>query len=264
MPEDQFTFGVVGGSGMLGRAIATAILDKGVVRAGDFWISNRSGTADLGVPVHVTTDNQALADACDVILLCVPPAQMADLAVDARGKLVLSVMAGVSVKALKAATGTDRVIRAMSSPAAGSGLAYSPWFASAETSETDHARASALFGACGVTDRVGDEAQIEYFTALTGPVPGFVAFFAKVMTEYAVSRGIAPDMADRAIRQLFLAAGKMMADGPLSPAGHVREMIDYAGTTAAGLEAMERMLLSDGIGEALDASVARVRSIAPG
>lgn len=173
MPDDLFTFGIVGGTGMLGRAMTTAILDKGVVRPGDFWISNRSGIADIGAAgdgVNVTADNQVLADACDVILLCVPPAHMPALAVDARGKLVMSVMAGVSVASLKRATRTDRVIRAMSSPAAGIGLAYSPWFASGETREIDRARADRLLGACGPSDRVASEAQIECFTALTGSV----------------------------------------------------------------------------------------------
>ena len=94
-----------------------------------------------------------------------------------------------------------------------------------------------------------------------GPVPGFVAFYAASMIDYATARGIAPEIADRAVRQLFLGAGTVMSVGAMTPADHVRQMTDYAGTTAAGLEVMQRSSLPDDITKALDSAVARTRSI---
>jgi len=44
MPVELATIGIIGGSGMLGRAISQAILDQKVVAPADFWISNRSGS----------------------------------------------------------------------------------------------------------------------------------------------------------------------------------------------------------------------------
>lgn len=41
---------------------------------------------------------------------------------------------------------------------------------------------------------------------MTGPVPGFAALFAKGTITYAEARGIDPEVADRSMRQLFLAA----------------------------------------------------------
>ncbi len=58
----------------------------------------------------------------------------------------------------------------------------------------------AIFDACGRTDEVEQEAHIECFTAMTGPVPGFVAFYAKAMVDYATAQGIAPEIADRAVK----------------------------------------------------------------
>ncbi len=264
MFEQDWTIGIVGGTGMLGKAIARAILHKKVVPPERLWISNRSGAAE-GFADHpalnVTTSIQELADACDVILLSVPPASAAEIAMDAADSLVLSVMAGISLDELKRITGASRVIRAMSSPAAEESLAYSPWCASPEVTSNDRARAMTVFGACGLTDQVESEAHIECFTAMTGPVPGFVAFFAEAMVEYAVGKGIPPEIADRAIRQLFLGAGTLMSESAMTPADHVRQMIDYAGTTAAGLEAMKRSSIAIEISEGLDAAVTRTRSI---
>lgn len=261
---DINTLGIIGGAGMLGQAIARAVLSAGTVAPAGFWVSSRSGLAQ-GLAdwpgITVTADNRALVAACDVVVLSVPPAQARALQIDARGKLVISVMAGVTMATIRALTGAERVVRAMSSPAAAHRLAYSPWCASAAVTQADRRAVRALFAACGQTDAVEDEAQLDLFTAMTGPVPGFVAYFAACMADHATARGVAPEIADRAVRQLFLGAGTMMATGDATPADHVQEMVDYAGTTAAGLIAMRDSRIAGDIAAGLDAAVARARSI---
>lgn len=247
--------GLIGGSGMLGRAIARALWDAGL----DLTISNRSGTAPFE-HVPVLTNNQTLAEMSDVVVYCVPPAAAKDAHIDAPGTLVISVMAGVTRSDLTDMTGSTRVVRAMCSPAAANRRAFSPWCVSQDVTESDRAIVSRLFSACGETDEVPDEAQIELFTALTGPVPGFVAQMAAMTADYAVSKGVSPAVADRAVRQLFLAAGEMMATGP-TPAAHVQEMIDYAGTTAAGLLAIEQSSFREALAHGFDAAIAKTRSM---
>lgn len=258
------SLGIIGGTGMLGSAIARGLLRSGALGADGLWISSRSGgTAGLDVEgtVHATDDSQALADACEIVVLSVPPAAAADLRVEARDRLVISVMAGVTVDRLREIIGAERMFRAMSSPAAERCLAYSPWFAAPGVTPNDRRHAATLFAAIGLTDEVPEEGQLDLFTAMTGPVPGFVAFYAACMVRYATDRGIAPATADRAVRQLFRASGAMLAEDPASPAEHVHQMIDYAGTTAAGLEAMQDGPLSDAIAAGLDAALERARSI---
>ncbi|MDH3264001.1 MAG: pyrroline-5-carboxylate reductase, partial [Paracoccaceae bacterium] len=211
--------------------------------------------------VTATRDNQSLAAASDVILLSVPPARAGEIGLRAEGRLVISVMAGITVAEIRRLTGADRVIRAMSSPAARLGLAYSPWFASPAVTLADRATATRLFAACGETDEVAEEGQIDVFTALTGPIPGFVAYFADCMASYAAGQGIDPAIADRAVRQLFRAAGAMLAGGSPTPADHVREMVDYAGTTAAGLRQMEASPLRQSIHDGLDAATRAARAL---
>ncbi|KEJ97303.1 pyrroline-5-carboxylate reductase [Pseudosulfitobacter pseudonitzschiae] len=256
--------GIVGGSGMLGSAIATAILRDGAIAPECFWISNQSGKVpDLGqgADIHVTSNNQDLVDACDGIILCVPPARFPDLKINASGKLVISVMAGVIIDRIAAQTGASRVIRAMSSPAAALALAYSPWCANPAVTDEDRKTVELVLRACGKTDEVFDESHIDHFTAITGPVPGFVALFAQCMADYAESQGIDANVADRAVRQLFLAGGTMLAERPERPADHVRGMIDYAGTTAAGLTAMIDADLHSTISDGLLAAANKAKSL---
>jgi pyrroline-5-carboxylate reductase len=255
--------GVIG-TGALGGAIARVALRTRVVTPDSLTLANRSGRAEGFADwpgIAVTRDPQHLAERCELLLLAIPPAALADLRLDAKGVPVLSVMAGATVATLARRTGSDRILRAMSSPAAELGLAYSPVFAAPEATAADRENATRLLTACGLVDFVEDEAQIDSFTALTGPVPGFVAFFARAMIEHAVGAGIDPAVADRAVRQLFRGAGTILATDPRTPADHVAEMIAYAGTTSAGLKVFEESDLARIVDRALAAATARARTI---
>ena len=263
MAQDSI-IGIVG-SGDLGGAIARGLLDSGFVPPERLWLANRSGNRagfESWPALNFTTRNQDLAEACGTIVLAVPPHLARSLDLAARDSLVVSVMAGITLAEIEEISGTRRVVRAMSSPAARLRLAYSPWVAGDGVAPGDKRAVQALFEACGETDEIDDEDQIDAFTALTGPVPGFVAFFAEAMVSYAIAQGVAPSVAERAIRQLFYASGTILRDGADGPGEQVQAMIDYAGTTAAGLTAMRDSELADLIHRGLDAARDKARRIA--
>ncbi len=97
---------------------------------------------------------------------------------------------------------------------------------------------------------------------MTGPVPGFVAMFADAMAQYAIAQGVEPRVAERAVRQLFLAGGHLLSESDASASAHVQAMIDYAGTTAAGLLAMRAAGIVEAIAVGLEA--ARLKTLAIG
>lgn len=255
--------GIIGGAGQLGAALARGFVAGGAVAAARLHVSCRSGVApalaDLeGITIHA--DNAALAARCGLIVLCVPPAAAGAIGITAPDALVVSVMAGVRMERIAALTGSRRVARAMSSPAAGRCMAWSPWCAGPGIGAEERGALQALFAATGDAAEVPDEDQIDRFTAMTGPVPGFVAAFAAAMIAHAESRGIAPPIAERAIRQLFRGAAAELADGP-SPEAQVQAMIDYAGTTAAGLVAMRAEPLQQAVDAGLEAAYLRCKTM---
>ena len=113
------TLGIIGGTGWLGKAIAESLLDLEFIRPSDLLISNRSGSADVAPGVRVLSDNQSLVDSSDIVVLSVRPEQFRALQIDARGKTVVSLMAGISASTLSAATGARVVVRAMPNAAVG-------------------------------------------------------------------------------------------------------------------------------------------------
>ena len=257
--------GIVGGNGALGSALARALLRSRTVSPSNLHVSCRSGAAPTLAEwgsVRVTDVNQDLADACDTLILAVPPAAIESIAIRAPGCLLISVMAGVPADRILGLTGARAVIRAMSSPpAADMRLAFSPFWAGPGTTSADRGTATKLLATTGETVEVDSEDQIDRFTALTGPVPGFLALFAEVMQDYAERHGTPPDVAATAIRQLFRAGGEIIGASDVPPAAHVQEMIAYAGTTAAGLRVMRDGPLADAVAAGLDAAVAKAREL---
>ena len=259
------SIGIVGGTGQLGGAIARGLLRNQFMTPGRLWISSRSGNTsgfEEGLRIRFTIRNQELVDACQIVIVSVPPHLASSVDINAEDRLVISVMAGVSMEQIEQQTRAKRIVRAMSNPAAEIGLAYSPWCGSADLTDEDREWTRRLFEACGMTDEVPDQEQIDQFTAMTGPVPGFVAYYADCMVEYAVKHGIDPAIADRAMRQLFHASGVVLAESEASPGEHVRDMIAYAGTTAAGLKAMKASPLAASIEQGLEAAYQKAQHIA--
>lgn len=256
--------GIVGGTGQLGSAIARAWIETRTVLPENLWIANTTGSlgplARWG-EIRTTTNPADLCGVCDVIVVSVPPSEGRSLRLPSGNRLVISVMAGVTLDELRRAIGSPRIVRAMTSPVASLRLAFSLWVSLMPLSDEDEATVTRLLGACGLVERVGSEVLIDRFSALTGPVPGFVAAFAEAMILHATRRGVPEALADRAIRQLFLGAGTVMSLEDKTPAAHVQEMIDCAGTPAAGLSELRRGPLAQAVDAALEAAYQRTRTI---
>lgn len=252
--------GVIGGGGWLGKALLLPALADAVITGEALTVSSRSGTVRGFEPwpaVRQTKDNAALAGDADVVMLSVRPQDLDSVALDLSGKLVISVMAMVSLADLETRFSARRIIRAMPNAAAEKRLSFTPWLASPEATVADCAFAERFFAASGKAQRLKTEAELDYFTALTGSGPAFLAAFADAMISDAVTKGIERGIAERAVRQLFLGGSALMAESEQSPAQIVQTFLDYAGTTAAGLKAMAAADIRTPIARGLTAAAAR-------
>ena len=240
--QGTWTLGIVGGTGWLGGAIATRLLTRRFLTPQRLWLSNRSGAHGAFAAwrgTTVTTDNAALVEASDVVMLAVRPGDFAAVRIDASDKLVVSVMASVPVARIAELTGASRIVRAMPNPSVEFGEGFTPWYATRETSLRDRALVSAIFDTCGPTEELASEDHIDYFTGLTGPVPGFLGYVADAMIQAAVDHGIERGLAERAVRHHCVAAAHEIDRAPYDPAQMVKMTLDYGGTTAAGFRAAD-------------------------
>ena len=247
--------GIIGGSGWLGGAFAQAILAAGIVSAEHLTLSYRSTRPARFSAARWTADNQKLADLSDVIIVSVRPADWPALSVSAGGKLVISVMAGITVEDLLTKLKSDRAVRSLPNAAAEVGWSYTPWVASPSVTSQDRLIVSRLFEACGVGEEMPGERELDYLTGLSGSGPAFPALLAAAMMRDAVSRGIDPDVARRAATAVLIGAGRLLERKSESPADTVEVFAAYRGTTAAAIEAMRSAGFDTAVAAGLEAAL---------
>ena len=147
--------GIIGGNGWLGNAIAQATVAAGAVDPARLTLSGRSDDRGaMEIPgAHWTKDNGELVDRSDVVVLSVRPDQFQGVHVDARGKLVVSVMAGVPAHTIAERTGAEEVVRSIPNAAAGIRRSFTPWYATPPVSTESKRLVQTLFEACGEPPR---------------------------------------------------------------------------------------------------------------
>ena len=254
MTSSSPTVGLIGGTGWLGRNIGRQALEAGVIAPASLLISSRSepGTAYSQWPdVRWTADNRELVAHSDMVILSVRPQDFRSMEFEAREKLVISVMAGVSSRTLARRSRSERIIRTMPNAAVEIGSSFTPWFAAEGATSADREFTSRLFASCGTAMQVNSESDLDYLTALSGSGPAFPALLADAMLTHAAARGLDPELARRAVEGVVCEASRLLANRARSPADTVRTFLEYRGTTAAGLTAM----LESGFSDAVDAGL---------
>jgi pyrroline-5-carboxylate reductase len=245
--------GIVGGGGWLGSALVASLLRANLVAPENLTCSHRSALPASKPDCRWTRDNAELVDASDVIILSVRPGDWPAVEIAAPDKLVISVMAGVSVADIRSRTRSRRIARALPNAAAEVGFSYTPVFVESEVA-ADAAVVASIFRSCGEVDVVDREQDIDYFTALSGSGEAFPALLAEAMMADAIRRGISSAMAIRAVQQLLIGTGRLQAAHRRSPVDVVQAFVDYKGTTAAGINAMRATGFAESVGAGLEAA----------
>ncbi|KQR73002.1 pyrroline-5-carboxylate reductase family protein [Rhizobium sp. Leaf341] len=255
--------GLIGAAGWLGGAIAKRLIGTGRLPPNQLICSYRRTRPDNHLGCAWTTDNVALANAADIILLCVRPEDWLTIRIEAAGKLVISVMAGVTLEEIATRTNARRVARALPNAAVGIGYGYTPYCLSSKDA-SDAARIEAIFACGGMVDRVLEEDHIDYFTAMSGSGAAFPALLADALATAAIKHGIPEAIAHRAAEQVLVGAGRVQeaAGAPVSQT--LQSFIDYEGTTAAGIRAMRQNGLNDIVDRGLWAAYQKALSMTRG
>lgn len=247
--------GIIGGAGWLGNVIVEALINHQALDETCIGVSFRHQVPSEKRAIFKTRDNQQLAEWADVIILSVRPQDWPALNVDAKGKLVISIMAGVTIADISNSMMTKRVIRALPNVAAEVSQSYTPWTASSDILDMDREIASAIFDVCGVSDEVKSERDIDYLTGFSGSGPAYPALLADAMSRHAISQGINPDIAKRAAVQTMIGAGRLFERHQKQPAEIVKEFVDYKGVIAATIETMRTSGFETSITDGLEAGL---------
>jgi pyrroline-5-carboxylate reductase len=199
-----------------------------------------------------------------VVLLCVKPndvpAALAACGPEIAGKLLLSIVAGWSISALRKHAGDARIIRAMPNTPAQIGAGATAYCGDASVTKDDLTLADQIFSAVGFAVAV-PEKSLDAVTGLSGSGPAYVFLVMEALSDGGVAAGLPRPLATQLAVQTVLGAARLAAETNEHPALLREAVTSPGGTTAAALGVLEAAAVRSAFADAVNAAAERSREL---
>jgi pyrroline-5-carboxylate reductase len=175
--------------------------------------------------------------------------------------LQLSVMAGIRTESLIAASGSERVVRAMPNTPALIGQGITGLFATPAVKAADRSAVEKVLAASGELLWLPHERNLDAVTALSGSGPAYVYYFIEAMIQAAGEMGLTVEQGRRLALATFAGATALAQQSTESPAVLRERVTSKGGTTYAALMSMDNDAVKAAFVRALHAANERARQL---
>ncbi|HEX4872909.1 MAG TPA: pyrroline-5-carboxylate reductase [Nevskiaceae bacterium] len=218
---------------------------------------------ELGVAVFA--DNAEAVQGATAVVLAIKPQQMEPALAGLRlapQTLVLSIAAGVGLARLRHALGAQvALVRSMPNTPALVGAGISGLYAEPGLSAAHRDLAERILGSAGPTVWLGQEAELDAVTALSGSGPAYFFLVTECLTEAGIALGLSAATARALARQTLIGSGRLVESQDTEVAELRRQVTSKGGTTEAALGVLESAGLRTIFERALHAAAARSQAL---
>ena len=257
------------GGGNMGRALAAALIGKGVCLGGDILVVDpvpeaRERNERLGCVVAEQVDERI--SEIPVVVLAVKPQSSGEAFAQLKGRLqpsqvVVSIMAGVPLAKLREGLGHEALVRVMPNTPAQVGLGMNVYHAAMAVSAGALRAVEALLQATGEAMAVPDEDAIDAATAISGSGPAYVFYLAEHWMAAAQRLGFSSEQAAQLVQQTLIGATALWKESG-QPAATLREQVtSKGGTTAAALEHFDQQQVGTAFEGGLERAYQRAKEL---
>lgn len=248
------------GAGAMAEAIMCGLVRQQVVSPSQIVATDplpeRRALVASRYHVQTVVGDAAAAQGTEMVILAVKPQHMSEALAELRGQLsahqlIISVAAGVTIQAIAETVHHDRIVRVMPNTPAQIGAGMSVWTATAAVSENQRLAVTQILRSLGKEAYVEDERLLDMATAVSGSGPGYVFLMIEAFIDAAVHVGLSRALAAELVLQTVLGSTQMVRETGKHPAELRNLVTSPAGTTAAGLAALE----AGGVRTAIDRAV---------
>jgi len=260
------------GCGKMATALVEGVLDAGAFSADEIVVSDAYPAAVEALVrktnVQPAQTNAEVAATAETVVICVKPGDaalaLADLREAGADKLLISIMAGVTLSRLQALAGEKaRVVRVMPNTPALVGRGASAYALGGNATPDDAAVVEKILGAVGTVFQV-KESLLDAVTGLSGSGPAYVYLVIEAMSDAGVLMGLPRDLALQLSAQTVAGSAEMVLKSGMHPAQLKDAVTSPGGTTIAGLEALEAGGLRAAFLSAVRAATERSRELGAG
>lgn len=259
--------GLIGG-GVMAEALISRLISQQIYGPEQILVSdpqlNRREYLRQTYQVRVSEDNQAAANALEVVVLAIKPQILdrvvAGLAGSPEKPLIISVLAGTPISRLEFGFPDHPIIRAMPNTPATVGAGMTA-IAPNKLVEAYHLSvAKSIFTAVGQVVEV-PESLMDGVTGLSGSGPAYVALIVEALADGGVASGLPRPVAAKLALQTVLGTAQYLQETGLHPAELKDRVTSPGGTTIAGVTVLEKMGLRAALIEAVRAAYRRSQEL---
>ena len=251
------------GGGTMAEALMGGVLSAELARADEISVGEpvrlRRDYLSEKYGVNTHAGNGAAVDGADLVLLAIKPQDLPAVAQDLKQHLkpeqaALSIIAGARLSTLMEGLGHSAIIRVMPNTPAQIGYGMSMWTCTTQVDPAQRALTQSILGTVGQEIYVDDEKYLDMATALSASGPAYVFLFIEALIDAGVYVGLPRDTARTLALQTVYGSTKLVMETGKHP-GELKDMVvSPGGTTAEGLQVLERGGVPATVVEAVNAA----------
>lgn len=266
----KYTVGLIG-AGNMGEALIRGMLKSEQTVAGRIIASdiNAGRLRHLKAHYGIRTShfNPTVVETADIIILAVKPQDIEGACTEMRpylrrSQVIISIAAGVTIRKLKRLLGRGiKLIRVMPNTPALIDYGVSAIYAAPSVTEKEAQLAEEIFGAVGLTYRIGKEQEMDPITALSGTGPAYVYDIVDTLTRSGKRLGLPHQLAQELITHTIIGAARMVMQTGESPKDLWKKVASKGGTTVAAFKVLNKHRFQNILERAVAAAAKRSKEL---
>lgn len=253
------------GPGVMAEAVIAGLLRKKLATPENIIASGpreeRGTELHQKYKIQSTTDNAYAASHADVVVLSIKPQRLSEVMKGLKGvksdALVISIIAGASMKKIGTGLKHKAVVRSMPNTPGQIGEGITVWTASKEVTEEQQEITRGILGALGEEVFVEDESYLDMATALSGTGPAYVFLFTEALIDAGVHMGFPRRIAEQLVLQTIKGSAAYYEQAARHPATLRNQVTSPGGTSAEALYYLEKAGFRTAISRAVWAAYQR-------
>lgn len=237
------------GYGNMGKTYANSFISSRFIKPEDIFVLVRNQISSLFDGMIPKDNFTAVIDdkigSYDIIILAVKPQ---DFEVMAKGiqpylkssQLILSVMAGITLKRLSSSLSCQKIVRSMPNIPTQIGQGMTVFSATSDVDRKELFIIQNLINTTGKSIYVENENLLNAATAISGSGPAYVFYFMQSMINAAVQLGFKESEAELLVNQTFMGSVAIQNSFSLSNEEWIKRVASKGGTTEKALEVFKK------------------------
>jgi pyrroline-5-carboxylate reductase len=253
------------GPGVMAEAMIAGLLRKKLAKPENITAAGpreeRGNELTKKYGIKSTTDNSSAVVHADVVVLSVKPQRLSEVMKGLKGiradALVLSIIAGASIKKIGTGLKHKAVVRSMPNTPGQIGEGITVWTCSKEVTQEQQEMARGILGALGEEVFVEDESYLDMATALSGSGPAYVFLFTEALIDAGVHMGFPRRISEQLVLQTIKGSASFYEAANRHPATLRNQVTSPGGTSAEALYYLEKAGFRTAISRAVWAAYQR-------